>query len=650
MSFCISAIIIYSHNGDMRVLPFEKDGLNIITGKSKTGKSAIIDIVDYCLGRGSFNVAEGIIRKKASWFGLHIVKGDDEVFIGRDNPGPGANNGSLVYFQRGKLDEYPSIEQLTKNTTATGLKQFATQFCGIRENENRPTSGTRDPLSANIAHALILCFQKQGTIASQDQLFHRMNEDFLPQAMKDTFPYFLGAVDESHFQLLNEYDELKRRLRLLESVESKRLQLIDVSRAKISRIITDGKQVGLIPPDYQAVDDSVFEYLLEVSKTPAESPNITEDFGETIQNLLGERATLQNRLSELNQDLRAARAFVSAQTEYSKEAEEHVSRLKSIHLYKSMSDQQSICPLCESQLEYSHPEVTEINESLDEVERQLQSIHNENPHLISHISEIEQNISTATESLRSVQAELSRAIANNENAKEKQNALVKRAKFLGRLSNFLETFTQDESSDNSSNEISEIRSLISVILSKLNADEVTSRMETFLNLIGQKMTSYSDSLDLEHKGSSLRLDLKKLTVVADTEDGPIPLQRMGSGENWVGYHVLTHLALHWWLRKRERPVPGFLIFDQPTQAYYPPDIVEGGLEQIEKDSDRKAVQNLFDLMSAASKEIGDGFQLIVLDHANLRDEWFQNSIVEEWRGEKALIPYDWPDKKDSLQQ
>ena len=167
-------------------------------------------------------------------------------------------------------------------------------------------------------------------------------------------------------------------------------------------------------------------------------------------------------------------------------------------------------------------------------------------------------------------------------------------------------------------------------------------MDTFLDLIGQKMTEYSNRLDLEHKGSSLRLDIKKLSVVANTEDGPIPLNRMGSGENWVGYHVLAHLALHWWFRCRSRPVPAFLILDQPTQAYYPPDTQDGSLEEIEFDEDRTAVLSLFRLMFDACQEINAPFQLIVLDHAHLREPWFEDAIVEEWRGDNALVPYDWP--------
>lgn len=641
MSFSIKALIVYSHSGQKRIIKFQEHGLNIITGKSKTGKSAIIDIVDYCLGRGSYNIAEGFIRKRVSWFGLHLTKNGDDVFIARDNPGPGATTGSKVYFKRGSFEEYPSIDEIGKNTTEGSLKKFATQYAGIVENEHRPTTGSRPPLSANISHALFMCFQKQGTVASQDQLFHRMNEDFLSQAMKDTFPYFLGAVDEKHFQLLAELDELKKRLRLLTATETKRLQTIEVSRNKVARIVNEGKRVGYIPQSYQPVDDSVFNFLKEVAQTQVESADIVPDFGETIQNLSGEQRTLQSRLSELNQDLRAAKAFLFDQTDFTKEASEQRARLKSVEIYKDDDVKSEHCPVCDSSLPTPTPEIKEINLSLDKVEQQLETVHRESPHLQAHIVEIEQQISKATDSLKEVQRELRRAISEDENAKAAQNQLVARARYLGRLSNFVEVTQPDDSTDDTQELIADTQKLIDAVQAKLQADETVSKMETFLNLIGRKMTEYSEHLDLEHSGSSLRLDIKKLTVVADTDDGPIPLQRMGSGENWVGYHVLTHLALHWWLRKRSRPVPGFLILDQPTQAYYPPDVIDGGLEQIGRDSDRKAVQALFELMKFACDEVQPNFQLIVLDHAHLRDNWFEESIVEEWRGDKALVPYDW---------
>ncbi len=642
MSFTISAIVLYSHDGQTRVLKFQEYGLNIVTGNSKTGKSAIIDIVDYCLGRGSYNVAEGEIRRKVSWFGLHLSKDGDEVFVARDNPGPGVSTGSQVYFQRGKIESYPSVDDISKNTTASSLSTFITQFAGIIENEHRPSSGTRPPLSANIKHAIWLCFQPQGTVATKDQLFHRMNEQQLPQALKDTLPYFLGAVDEEHFRYLAELDELTDRLRLLEAQEGKRQQAIELSRNRIARMVNEGKRLGLIAQDYQAVDDSVFQYLAGIATIDVNAPTIVQDFGETIQNLRAEQSSIQARLSELNQDIRAARTFLSVQTDFSREGNEQLARLKSIGLYDIGEEREIHCPLCESELRTPTPRVEQVTDSLRKVDGLLNAVHRESPHIQEHIGQLSGQIDKLTEELKEVQRELAHAITENENVQAAQDQLVARARYLGKLADFLEIVQPDEGEDDTSERIAEVRILIDGVRQKLNSEETVSRVETFLNLIGQRMTEYSKELDLEHSGSSLRLDIKKLTVVADTEDGPIPLNRMGSGENWVGYHVLAHLALHWWFRRRKRPVPAFLILDQPTQAYYPPDRVDGSLDEIEKDADRLAVQALFRLMHQACGEIERPFQLIVFDHAHLSDDWFESSIVEEWRGENALVPRSWP--------
>ncbi len=642
MSFIIREMVVYSHSGEVRPITFNSNGLNIITGKSKTGKSAIIDIIDYCLGRGSYNVAEGVIRKKVSWFGLHLENDGDEVFIARDNPGTGASTGSKVYFKRGKLEERPSIEEIEKNTTETSLKKFITQYCGIVENEHRPISGTRDPLSANISHALFMCFQPQGVIARKDQLFNRMDDTFRVLALRDTLPYFLGAVDEEHFRYLAELDELRKQARLLEAQKGKQLQAVEVSRSRVTRLVNDGKRVGLIPQDYQAVDDSVFDYLSQIAKTDVEEAVDYQDFGETITQLEDERSAIWNRIDELSKDRSATEAFLSAQTDYGREVSEQKSRLSSIGIYKEQLGDRAICPLCASPQENPTPDLSEVNAALANVDNQLSSVHKESPHLLSHISSLEEKIQALTIDLREVSKELRAAISSDEQARAAQEQLVDRARYVGRLTNFIETVSPEEDDGFDEAELDRIKELIETVLSKLKSEETESKITTFLDFVGQKMTEYSQKLSLEYQGSSLRLDAKKLTVVANTEDGPIPLNRMGSGENWVGYHVLAHLALHWWFRKRDRPVPAFLVLDQPTQAYYPPDARQGSLDEIRIDADRRAVQSLFELMHEACQEISAPFQLIVLDHAHLRHEWFENAIIEEWRGDNALIPSHWP--------
>ena len=182
---------------------------------------------------------------------------------------------------------------------------------------------------------------------------------------------------------------------------------------------------------------------------------------------------------------------------------------------------------------------------------------------------------------------------------------------------------------------------VAALEAELDMDTVRERLSAFLNIIGRHMTEYAEELELEHSNSQLRLDIRNLTVVADTEDGPIPLYKMGSGENWVGYHILAHLALHRWFRKKGRPVPAFLILDQPSQAHYPPSQdVEGSLDVLE-DDDRKAVRDLFRLVDKAARDLAPELQIIILDHADLKDDWFQAAVVERWRGGKKLIPAEW---------
>ncbi len=643
MSFSIQAIVIYSHTGDKRVLRFRSHGLNIVTGKSKTGKSAIIDIIDYCLGRSSYNVAEGVIRRKVSWFGLHLVREEVDVFVARDNPGPAKTSGSKVYFQRGLEDGYPSLDSLAKNTTQSSLRNFVTQFSGIMENEHRPESGTRPPLSANISHALFYCFQKQNTVASQEQLFHRMNEPFLPQALKDTFPYFLGAVDEEHFRFLAEVDLLEGELKSLEGQAAKQRQVAELNRANVSKIVNDGKKVGLIPQEYQAVDDSVFSFLEDLSSDSADEARSFPDFGATIQTLRGEEKTLQQRLTQLNQDIDAARSFVSAQSAFSRESLQQRARLQSVGLFQENDGDHSLCPICRSELPTQIPSVKEINDGLQRVDTILNELERENPHLQSHIAELDKELQRTEIALSEVQSELMRLISEDQNVREVQDQILAKARFLGKLSNFLSATSVGSEDSSIYEKIEQLRRALEIARARLNPEEVSSRIDAFMHLIANKMTEYSRDLDLEHSGSSLRLDMKKLTVVADTEDGPVSLSRMGSGENWVGYHILAHLALHWWMRRKGRPVPSFLVLDQPTQAYYPPDRTEGGLDQLESDEDRRAVKALFELMYKACGEVEKPFQLIVLDHAHLDLEWFEGAIVEEWRGDNALVPRRWPD-------
>ena len=88
-------------------------------------------------------------------------------------------------------------------------------------------------------------------------------------------------------------------------------------------------------------------------------------------------------------------------------------------------------------------------------------------------------------------------------------------------------------------------------------------------------------------------------------------------------------------------MPGFVIFDQPSQAHYPAERDQDGRLDPLDDKDRHAVHALFELMNNACSDIAHGFQVIILDHAHIDDKWFENAIVEEWRRGQFLVPPSW---------
>jgi hypothetical protein len=161
-----------------------------------------------------------------------------------------------------------------------------------------------------------------------------------------------------------------------------------------------------------------------------------------------------------------------------------------------------------------------------------------------------------------------------------------------------------------------------------------------LSNIGRQMSEWAQRL-LEHAEYPLRIDLRRLNIVADTDNGPLPMDMMGSGENWVGYHLVAHLALHQWFTRKQRPVPRFLFLDQSSEAYFPSDDYGEDLIELPPSRDRDSVTAMFRLIFDVIEALSPHFQILLTEHANLREVWFRNAVRETWRSGNALVPIEW---------
>ncbi len=192
------------------------------------------------------------------------------------------------------------------------------------------------------------------------------------------------------------------------------------------------------------------------------------------------------------------------------------------------------------------------------------------------------------EEMKAVQRDITTRIAENERLRIEQDQFTEQARVAGRIGYYLENVKTLRLDDGLRLQIARVRAELAELEQALDQETMEERLTTALSLVGHDITAYASQLQLEHGDNPLRLDRKNLTVVADTMDGPLSLPQIGSGENWVGYHVAAHLALHKLLRARQRPVPAFLMLDQPSQAHYPPDRDLGQISGGE-DEDQMAV-------------------------------------------------------------
>lgn len=644
MSVQIRSIVVYGRNGKRREVKFRLGALNVVTGGSRTGKSALLDILDYCWGRDECTVPEGPIRRTVSWYGLVLDVEGEGVLIARRNSLPGERSSDEIYLARG-VDEAPiDISSLRKNTTADALKRFLSTALGIGENEHRPPEGqSREPLEANARHAILFCLQAQDEIASRRFLFHRQGEPFLPQAIKDTLVYFLGAVDEDRLRKQLQLDEARRRLRRAERrmIEA---QAAAGGDAKARELIDEAKRVGLLGLDEEPQSHAETLSILQRAAShidPDSDLVVPGDPASDLAELQEERRQLRMKLASVKDEIREAELLLSSATGFDREASEQRARLSAIGLVEDEDVERPVCPVCQSTVSHRPPSVREIQEMLGEITDQLAAVRRENPRVQRRLALLQAQLAEVEDRLRDNQRSTTQRIQESERLQQQQDAFVQRARVAGRIGFYLETAATASGDDGLREQVAQLRTEISELEEVLNPEVVEERVTTALNVVGHYMTDYAKTLSIEHGDYPLRLDRKNLTVVADTLEGPIPLSRMGSGENWVGYHVLAHLGLHRFFRSGKRPVPGFLMLDQPSQSNYPSELDQEGELSILGDEDRAAVHRIFDLLRDFTEELAPNMQVIVVDHVDIKEPWFQDAIAARWRRGEKLIPEEW---------
>ena len=634
----IRELVIYGYNGKVRHLPFELGKVNIITGKSKSGKSVVGDIIDYCLGGESCNIADGVVRDNVAWYGLLLQFEHERVFVARKNPDKGQQTTGFCYIEVGEKIEVPKVCDFVSNTNVSGIEEELTKRIGISENLYTPPEGqSRLPLAANIRHALYYCFQGQDEIAAKNFLFHHQSDDFITQAIKDTSAYFLGAISEEALAMENERSILKRRLILEKRKLEENRNLMGGGSDRAISLIAEARQVGLLDEKVQIDYQNYQEMFSILQATMNWTPNnvVHSDGMDRLTFLQSRLQEMRDEFSEIGINIDNAKKFIGETTGYFSEAQHQKMRLESIGLFEQLDFNPDKCPLCSGVLEQPLPSVEIIKASIVNLDKSIANVTREQPKLRLYIDNLEQERENKREEIRLLEAEIDGIYQQEEERIRLRDINARRGKVVGRISLWVESVKNDTESEKQEQIVKKIEKRIEEIDNILDRESVEERKQSALSRIQEDMTKWAKELQLEHCDNPYRLDMNKVTVVVDKPERPVPLKQLGSGSNWVGVHLISYFALQHFFINANRPVPRFLFLDQPSQVYFPS-------EMDEKQIDWNEVDKMYQFIINRTNEAKGKLQVIIVDHADLKDDFFRKFVCEDWwSSDDNLVPRDW---------
>lgn len=653
------ALALYAHDGRRRDIRFRPGRLNIVTGESKTGKSAILTITEFCLGRDRYLIPAGPITDAVAWYGsLWQLTAEPEgprAFIGRPAPPKGQTSiqRAMLEFGGASLDLF-DFSDLTENADSDSVRRQIGRRIGIAENviESRGAGMNQTPFEAHLGHAAWLCFQDQDEIASRHLLFHRQGEAQVAEHLKDTIPYFLGAVPADAAAKRAALRDANRAQRRAEAALVAAQREAETAEATLRGLLAEAHAAGLTDEHGLTESAQIIGALHAAVRARGSGVDMDEDVrrsGTDPVEQQDRRRSLRRRREELRSQLESVmddRALlldrVDSEREFAGAVELHAGRLTSLELLPQEERGGTGCPICGGLLEQPDPSVEMLAARLQELREELSSLDAAPESRRKILVALESEADRLRHELGGVESAVDALNVSDQTARAQRESDAGRNYTRGRIEALLGVLATGTggSLDRLRRALDAATERVERLLAELDPDEDREQLLSRLNVVGRTMTELSQRLGLEHVEDGVRLDLANLTVVTDTSDGPLPLQRIGSAANWIGYHLAAHLAMHKYFVENDRPVPRLLMIDQPTQAFYPSDAAKAA--GAVNDADRDAVIAMFKVMHDVVNQLAPRLQIIISDHADLVDQdWFQEAIEHNWRGGVKLVPSDW---------
>lgn len=633
-----------------------KEGLNIITGRSSTGKSAIIELFDYCTGNSENTIPEGVITDNAELYFVVIHAKETYLVIARTQ-----NKKSTEAFYKIETEEI-DIEHLDrdyfKQEYFVQLKSFKDElgrFFGINisdtdESEEalkfKPKKGR--PSFRNMVSFML---QHQNLIANKHSLFYRFDEKEKREKVIDEFKIFAGFVDQDYYIINRELEEKRQELEKFnrefsnfESQKNERAIKIDELRAEYLSI----SGYELFPKMITSVHilsapqiyiDELEKIKIEVNEDSDEYKKLYLKLIQQKNDLLAQRRKRSLKLERINSSINYVKNYA-----------------EKIDKYQPITEAikgKAVCPFCHHESTATEDAANKLKIAIEWLNEELRKSPQREDSFLPQKRECEKEISSINSELRKINAEINRIIETN-NKLEKNKSLEEQSlKLKLKIENELEwaknMFIQFDSKKIEETK-RQIKQLEDILQTKYNVQQKLEDAEKFIN---KAMNDMGKNLDFEssYQPINLHFDIHTFELYHLKNNGTkVYLRNMGSGANWLYSHICLFFGiLEFFVSLEEKStVPTILFLDQPSQVYFPATIdtaTEFNAKDLkqkegkEADDDLRAVTNLFiqivNTLYSMQNKYGFMPQVIISDHADNLDLGkynFNDYVVCRWRG------------------
>lgn len=655
----IKTIGVIDKEGQVHAVDFFP-GVNVVTGKSSTGKSALIEIFDYCFGSSQFTVPEGVITQRAAIYYVVISIQNSIIVLGRTEETGKAflkeeSDGTLFHNTKLLSKKYFDAKFFFPLKTFKGMlgRYFNLTITDVDEDlserEFRPQN--RKKATPSIRSFTSLMLQHQNLVANKHAIFYRFDEREKREQVIDHMKIFFGFADQEYFILSQRLNELRAKLKSHETQiprETRQKEICKVRFENANRNYTAASGCTLDQTiTINAIDNpSVALELLRSSEVKIVAiSDEHQRLKNAIDRELAERTSDLRKGQQTLADIQASIAFAKSYDQIAT----HISHPNGAEITASQ------CPFCRSfhtNVESAANKLTDalgwLNEELCRSRYHLAAFEEDENRQRNEIVKLKALVQESNAKAISIHKQILELAKN-----KTQFELAIKAKM--EMETILEEVLETKNL-RLPEHIEKIKQTISQMEDELHKKyHVYGRMREAASTVHSNMKAISSGLEFEesYKPVDLEFSFDTFDLWNNKDNRKIFLRSMGSGANWLSSHVTLFLGLQRYFCQLGAAckIPTILFLDQPSQVYFPSILDTGDKfspkELAEREGDRKrtadedleAVTNLYSQLvqhcQYTFQRTGIMPQIIVTDHAdslNIPGEIsFESLVRARWR-------------------